>query len=96
MAEQLAFWEALDAPARHRPVGCALVALPPAPEPVPVKPDPAPAKADKPRSKSQRAPRRCLSCEKTFPSTGPGNRRCAACRRLESYADAITEYSVQF
>jgi hypothetical protein len=35
---------------------------------------------------SARKPRRCLSCDETFISRGPGNRICGRCKSLESWA----------
>lgn len=96
--ETLAFWEVLDA-TRHRPEPGAIMAPAtapsPPPPPPPPEPAPAPVKVAKPRRKSTRAPRTCLSCSKTFMSSGPGNRRCGNCKRHDAYADAITEYSIQ-
>lgn len=60
--------------------------------------DPEPAKV-KPRKgrKRVKASRKCLGpCGKPFMSTGPGNRFCGNCRRLEAFADGAAEYSVQF
>lgn len=42
------------------------------------------------------APRRCLSCTKTFASFGAGNRICPRCRRLDSWRDAVPEYAARF
>ncbi|UEM08163.1 hypothetical protein JL101_036325 (plasmid) [Skermanella rosea] len=31
-------------------------------------------------------PRRCLSCDRTFASCGPGNRICTACKGREAWS----------
>lgn len=83
MAEQLTFWLALDQ-STHQSA------------------DPEPAKEGvKPSTRKGRkrvkASRKCLGpCGKPFMSTGPGNRFCGNCRRLEAFADGAAEYSVQF
>ena len=37
------------------------------------------------RVEAARKQRRCLSCERQFSSTGPGNRICSPCKSLESW-----------
>lgn len=81
MAEQLTFWLALDQ-STHQSAD---------PEPAKVKP------STRKGRKRAKASRKCLGpCGKPFMSTGPGNRFCGNCRRLEAFADGAAEYSVQF
>lgn len=86
MAEQLTFWLALDQSA-HQSAD---------PEPAKEGATSAPAKPRKGRKRAK-ASRKCLGpCGKPFMSTGPGNRFCGNCRRLEAFADGAAEYSVQY
>lgn len=42
--------------------------------------------------KVKRTPRVCLRCEKTFPSTGPGNRICKRCSTLSDNYTVAMKY----
>jgi hypothetical protein len=41
---------------------------------------------DEYRAMIAKRPRRCLSCDRQFASTGPGNRICCKCKDLESWS----------
>lgn len=85
MAEQLTFWLALDQSGQRVEKGADFA------------PNPAKQVSRPIKGKRAKAPRTCLGpCGKTFMSTGPGNRFCGNCRRLEAFADGAAEYSVQF
>jgi hypothetical protein len=45
------------------------------------------------RIQSMHRPRRCLSCDGTFASTGPGNRICGPCKALDVWTSP-NEFSV--
>lgn len=45
------------------------------------------------RVEAARKQRRCLSCERQFFSTGPGNRICGGCKQLESWTSP-SDYSL--
>jgi hypothetical protein len=44
-----------------------------------------PARAPRPEA----APRRCLTCGESFPSGGPHERVCPACKEGEDWLDAV-------
>jgi hypothetical protein len=37
--------------------------------------------------------RKCLSCAKTFQSSGPGNRICSSCKSHDAWQSGIPEFS---
>jgi hypothetical protein len=39
-------------------------------------------------------PRRCLSCCKSFSSTGLGNRICRRCKGLDAWNGTVAEFSL--
>lgn len=45
------------------------------------------------RRQQQRKERRCLSCERDFLSTGPGNRICDRCRQLDAFS-GLSEHAI--
>jgi hypothetical protein len=45
------------------------------------------------RIQAMRQPRKCLSCSKTFNSTGPGHRICSPCKDLDVWTSP-NEFSV--
>ena len=46
------------------------------------------------RAQLAQKPRRCLSCDTAFNSTGPGNRICGRCKNTELFACSPHEFSV--
>lgn len=48
---------------------------------------------EKHRIVSQHRPRRCLSCDRQFASSGPGNRICSPCKDLDVWSSP-NEFSV--
>lgn len=51
---------------------------------------PVPVKSDRQRQRE----RRCLSCNRPFASTGPGNRICRKCKHLEAWVSGTREFAV--
>lgn len=45
------------------------------------------------RRRLQTKPRRCLSCSRSFASSGPGNRVCATCKGREAWSGP-TDFAV--
>lgn len=45
------------------------------------------------RVAAARKTRRCLSCDRQFASTGPGNRICGGCKSLEAWTSP-SDYSL--
>jgi hypothetical protein len=46
------------------------------------------------RQQQQCKPRRCLSCDSAFASTGPGHRICDACKALDGWKSGVSDFSV--
>jgi hypothetical protein len=42
------------------------------------------------RQEMKRKGRKCLSCARTFQSTGPGNRICCKCKDLDSWTTPVS------
>ena len=46
------------------------------------------------RAQAARKQRKCLSCSKSFKSTGPGNRICVRCKGLDAFTSAPSAFTV--
>jgi|1186.fasta_scaffold949254_2 hypothetical protein len=46
------------------------------------------------RQQLARKSRRCLSCDSSFQSTGPGNRICSRCKSTEAFHSSPDAFSI--